>query len=436
MHLLLNTLRPYAWGSTTAIAELLGRERSGGPEAELWIGAHPDSPSRVVSEGSGSETELGESAGSGGEEGENTRLDELISRDPEAALGAQSVAAFGPRLPFLLKVLAAEHPLSLQVHPTLEQAQAGFGAEEAAGVDRGAPHRNYKDDNHKPEMIFALSRFEALCGFRPPADAAARFEALTALLAGQDAAEVTEQVAELLRGPDEGEALREAFARLIAGGDQVRFAVQAAAAAIEGSETDDAGLLTVAALAREYPEDPGVLVSLLLNRVTLEPGESLALGAGNVHAYLSGLGIEVMASSDNVLRGGLTPKHIDVTELLGTVVFESLPVPLVRAEESALGQELYRPGFAEFQLQRIHVPSSEAGPGAPRPEPVPIAQAGAAVVLVVDGSLTLDTPKGDLVLARGEAAFVPDVEAPALAHAGETGVLAFAVTTGLGSKLG
>lgn len=426
MHLLLNTLRPYAWGSTTAIADLLGRTPSGGPEAELWIGAHPDSPSRIV--GSDPSVEGGPATAAA--------LDELIAKDPEATLGAESVEAFGPRLPFLLKVLAADHPLSLQVHPTLEQARAGFAAEEAAGVDRHAGHRNYKDDNHKPEMIFALSRFEALCGFRAPADAAARFETLTALLAGEDAAEVTEQVAELLRAPDESEALREAFARIITGGEQVRDAVRMAAAAIQASGTDDAALSTVAALASEYPDDPGVLVSLLLNRVTLEPGEALALAAGNVHAYLSGLGIEVMASSDNVLRGGLTPKHVDVAELLETVTFASLPLPRVRPDESALGQELYRPGFAEFQLQRIHVPAREAGLDAVRPEPVPVVQAGAAVVLVVRGSLTLDTPKGDLVVGRGEAAFVPDVEAPALAHAGDDGVLAFAVTTALGTKLG
>ncbi|WP_415856588.1 mannose-6-phosphate isomerase, class I, partial [Sinomonas sp. G460-2] len=189
MHLLLNTLRPYAWGSRTAIAQLLGREPSGGPEAELWIGAHPDSPSRVAAPVDGEREHL------------DSGLDELIARDPGSALGAASVEAFGPRLPFLLKVLAAAHPLSLQVHPTLEQARAGFAAEEAAGVDRAAADRNYKDDNHKPEMIFALTPFEALCGFRSPAEAAVRFEELTALLAGEDAAEVTEQVAELLRGP-------------------------------------------------------------------------------------------------------------------------------------------------------------------------------------------------------------------------------------------
>jgi mannose-6-phosphate isomerase len=260
-----------------------------------------------------------------------------------------------------------------------------------------------------------------------------RFEELTALLAGQEAAEVTEQVAELLRGPDEEEALRSAFARLIVGGQQVRKAVRASAAAIADSETSDAGLLTIAVLAREYLDDPGVLVSLLLNRVTLAPGETLVLEAGSVHAYISGMGIEVMASSDNVLRGGLTPKHVDVGELLATVKFAALPLPRLSASESELGQELYRPPFSEFQLQRIDVPASTNGT---RPEPVPVAQAGAAVVLVVSGSLTLDTPKGDLAVGRGEAAFVPDVEAPALAHAGDGGVLAFAVTTGLGTGLG
>jgi mannose-6-phosphate isomerase len=148
-----NVLRDYAWGSTTAIAALLGRAESGRPEAELWIGAHPDSPSvaRVPEDGSA------------------TALDALISRDPEHFLGAESVARFGPRLPFLAKILAAAQPLSLQVHPSLDQARAGFARENAEGLAAHAPNRNYRDDNHKPEMIFALTPFEALCGFRPAA---------------------------------------------------------------------------------------------------------------------------------------------------------------------------------------------------------------------------------------------------------------------------
>jgi mannose-6-phosphate isomerase len=414
MHLLSNTIRNYAWGSTTAIAGLLGHEPSGQPEAELWIGAHPDAPSRPID----------------GPDGES--LASLIAADPGAALGAESVEAFGPRLPFLLKVLAAESPLSLQVHPRLDQAKAGYAAEEAAGVDRSAPHRNYKDDNHKPEMVFALTPFEALSGFRRPAEAAGLFERLTALLAGTAASEVSEQVAELLRTRDETEALSSAFARLIHGGPDVRACVDAAAAVASAHGRDDAALATVADLAAVYPSDPGVLISLMLNRVSLAPGEALYLPAGNVHAYLKGVGIEVMAASDNVLRGGLTPKHVDIPELLRTVVFEAAGVPRLAAHESALGQELYRPPFSEFQLQRISVPA--AGDPAALREPVPVAQRGAAVVLVLAGSLTLDTPKGDLVLARGESAFVPDSESPALAHPGAEGVLAFAVTTGLGPE--
>ncbi|GAB3273938.1 mannose-6-phosphate isomerase, class I [Sinomonas notoginsengisoli] len=417
MHLLSNPLRDYAWGSTTAIAELLGRKASGRPEAELWIGAHQDAPSRPV----------------GAADGET--LASLIAANPVAALGAESVEAFGPRLPYLVKVLAAASPLSLQVHPRLDQAKAGFAAEEAAGVARSAPHRNYKDDNHKPEMIFALTRFEALSGFRRPAEAAALFERLTPIVAGSPAAEVTEQVAELLRTPREDEALSAAFARLIAGGEDVRACVDAVAAAIATSthaRSDDAALATVAHLAAAYPSDPGALISLMLNRVTLSPGEALYLPAGNVHAYLEGLGIEVMAASDNVLRGGLTPKHVDIPELLRTVAFAASAVPMVGPQESELGQELYRPPFTEFQLQRIDVPAD----GRDAREPVPIAQAGAVVVLVVGGSLTLDTPKGDLALTRGESAFIPDSEAPALAHAGPEGVLAFAVTTGLGAASG
>jgi mannose-6-phosphate isomerase len=424
MYLLTNTLRDYAWGSTTALADLLGHEPSGRHEAELWIGAHPDAPSRPAD----------------GREGET--LGTLIASDPVAALGEESVEAFGPRLPYLLKVLAAASPLSLQVHPKLEAAKAGFAAEEAAGVDRSAPHRNYKDDNHKPEMILALTPFEALSGFRDPGESAALFERLTALLAGSAAAEVTEQVAELLRGPDTAGALKAAFARLINGGSDVRAAVDAAAAAASaGPAAENPALATVAELAAAYPSDPGVLISLMLNRVSLAPGEAMYLPAGNVHAYLEGLGIEVMASSDNVLRGGLTPKHVDIPELLRTVVFEATGVPLLRAQESELGQELFCPPFGEFQLQRIEmapVGRGESGDGASEGgllrQPVPIAQAGAVVVLVLKGSLTLDTPKGDLVLARGGSAFIPDAEAPALAHVGPDGVLAFAVTTGLASR--
>ncbi|WP_104168430.1 mannose-6-phosphate isomerase, class I [Arthrobacter sp. SX1312] len=423
MYLLDNTLRPYAWGSDSAIADLLGRERSGGPEAELWIGAHPDSPSVVLAPAGPDGAPV---PGAGPADGR--ALDGLIAEDPEHHLGAGVAADFG-RLPFLLKVLAADSPLSLQVHPTLEQAREGFAREEAAGVDRAAAERNYKDDNHKPEMLLALTPFAMLCGFRPPAQARAVFELLAAHVdrAGLALPPLVPLLLDDLARQEERTALRSAFERLIEGGTDVTEATAAIVSALaSGAPTApyEEELATVVALDAQYPGDPGVLISLLLNRVSLAPGEAVYLPAGNVHAYLHGLGIEVMASSDNVLRGGLTPKFVDVPELLRTVSFEPVGVPMLGPERTLLGQEVFRPPFREFQLQRIEL---EPGAG-----PVPLVQEGAAVVLVVSGSVLLDSPRSELRLDRGDSAFLPAAEAPVNAHvvSGATGAaLAFAVTT-------
>jgi mannose-6-phosphate isomerase len=407
-----NVLRRYAWGSTTAIAGLLGRPESGGPEAELWIGAHPDSPSVAIRP-----------------DGTTTPLDALIGEDPEHFLGAASVAEFGPRLPFLAKILAAAKPLSLQVHPSLEQARAGYARENEAGIPADAANRNYHDDNHKPEMIFALTPFESLCGFRAPEKSRDIFLHLAGCLElpGNGVPQVLKDVIDDLSQPEEEKALRSAFERLIAGGEAVSEAtsrvvdVLASGAPMAPYQLE---LSTVLSLNGEYPGDPGVLISLLLNRLSLQPGDAVYLPAGKVHAYLHGLGVEVMASSDNVLRGGLTPKFIDIPELLNTIVFESVGLPMLRAETSELGQELYFPPFREFQLQRIEL--------RPDGEPVPLAQSGAAVVIVVAGSVILDSPKGDLQLGHGASAFLPAAEAPVNVHpvSGATeNAVAFAVTT-------
>lgn len=409
-----NALRDYAWGSATAIAGLLGRPESGRPEAELWIGAHPGAPSMVRRA-----------------DGSLVPLNALIADDPEHFLGSESVAEFGPRLPFLAKILAAAQPLSLQVHPSIEQAKAGFARENAEGIAPAAANRNYRDDNHKPEMILALTPFEALCGFRAPA---ATRKILLHVAACFDLVEteIPPLLVELLKvldDPDEGAGLSGAFERLIKGGEDVsNTTAMVAAALISGAPLApyQAELSTVVNLNEKYPGDPGVLISLLLNRISLAPGEAVYLPAGKVHAYLHGMGVEVMASSDNVLRGGLTPKYVDVPELLRTIEFQSVAIPRLTPEISGLGQELYRPPFREFQLQRI-----ELEPGA---EPVPLAQAGAAVIIVVAGSVYLDSPKGDLRLSRGGSAFLPAAEAPVNVHpmagAGEPAV-AFAVTTAL-----
>ncbi|WP_434993081.1 mannose-6-phosphate isomerase, class I [Arthrobacter sp. Ld5] len=448
MFLLDSPLRPYAWGSEHAIADLLGREPSGGPEAELWVGAHPDSPSEAVFA-----------------DGARSSLHDLIDEDPRAMLGDEVAGRFDGRLPFLLKVLAAGSALSLQVHPSLEQAAAGYDAEEAAGVPRDAPHRNYRDRNHKPEMIFALTPFEALCGFRPLADAARIIDVLAAAVEpGSTAHRLLDGVAaQLVSGGEAG--LRGAFTLLLRAPGEAVDAVVAAAGRAEGTgdgtgsgDATARDLATLAELSGQYPGDPGVLVALLLNRVSLRPGEALYLPAGNIHAYLGGLGIEVMASSDNVLRGGLTPKHVDTAELLATVVFAPLAPPSLVPEYTLLDQELYRPPFEEFQLQRIVLADPAAGPagtaddapgtdGAPAgggsltPAHVPVVQNGPVVVLAVSAPILLDTPNSTLLVPRGSSAFVAASEAPLMVrpaadeHGATDGpVLAFAVTVGGGTS--
>ncbi len=396
MYTLTNVLRPYPWGSPTAIATLLGRTPSGGPEAELWMGAHRDSPSLATSP-----------------DGGNGPLDALISADPDGMLGSSCRSAFGAGLPFLAKILAAAEPLSLQVHPTLRQAREGFAREEAAGVPRDAADRNYKDDNHKPELILALTDFEALCGFRSAVASRAVFEHLAAVfdLAAAAFPPVLLNVISDLSGTDEPAAIRAAFHRLITGGSDVSAAAAAVVTVLRSGAPmtpHQRELSTVVSLNGTYPGDPGVLLSLLLNRVSLKPGEAIYLPAGNIHAYLRGLGVEVMASSDNVLRGGLTRKHVDVPELMKTVEFRAFPVPMIQADITELGQEIWAPPFREFQLQRAVLE--------PGGSPVPLAQNGPMLVIAVEGSALMDSPRGDMLLERGASVFVPARENPVVAH--------------------
>ncbi len=419
MFALTNITRDYPWGSPTAIAELLGTTPSGGPEAELWMGAHPDSPSLAqTTEGA-------------------VPLDGLIAAHPALSLGPEALAAFGPRLPFLVKLLAADKALSLQVHPTQEHAKKRFADEEAAGIARDATNRSYKDEQHKPEMLLALTPFEALCGFRPTAEAAELFRTIAGFLQ-DDGVEVPALLSQVEMTLNSRMAapmvVRRAFESLVNGGAEttslVEVAVPAVAAAAASASAAGtmlpAALLTVLDLAQQYPGDAGVLVSLLLNRVSLVPGEAIYLPAGNIHAYLNGLGLEVMASSDNVLRGGLTGKHMDVAELLDVVDFSPAAVPVVPTRVTDLGQKVWEPPFAEFALQRVEI--------APDGDPVPLVQNGPLIVLATSGSVLLDSPRGDVVLGRGGSVFVPFAEEPVMVHphadaAGATSVV-FAVTCG------
>ncbi|OAR26084.1 mannose-6-phosphate isomerase, class I [Streptomyces sp. ERV7] len=367
MDRLANTVRPYAWGSTTLIPELLGTDPTGEPQAEMWMGAHPGAPSRI-------------DRGAG-----ETPLSDVIAADPTTELGDAAVAKFGPRLPFLLKVLAAGAPLSLQVHPDLAQAQRGYADEESAGVPLGAPHRNYKDANYKPELICALTTFEGLCGFRAPEESAD-------LLAALDVDSLKPYV-DLLRAHPEEAALREVLTAVLSADPQEMAATVAeAAAACERLGGDP--YRACATLAHHFPGDPGVIAAMLLNHVRLQPGEALFLGAGVPHAYLSGMGVEIMANSDNVLRCGLTPKHVDVPELLRVVRFEATDPGVLRPEASETGEELYDTPIDEFRLSRFV--RAEGG------APTDLTAATPQIVLCTAGAVELD----DLRLAPGQAAFV------------------------------
>ncbi|EFL15509.1 mannose-6-phosphate isomerase, class I [Streptomyces sp. C] len=376
MDRLTNTIRPYAWGSTTAIPALLGVEPTGEPQAEMWMGAHPGAPSRL-------------DRGAG-----ETTLAAVIDADPEGELGAAAVAKFGPRLPFLLKILAAGAPLSLQVHPDLAQALAGFEDEERRGVPIDAGHRNYKDANHKPELICALTPFDGLCGFRPPAEAADLLEGL-----GVDS---LKPYVDLLRAHPEEAALREVLTAVLTADreEMARTVAEAAAAAERLGGPYEA----YAGLVHDYPGDPGVIAAMLLNHVRLQPGEAMFLGAGIPHAYLDGLGVELMANSDNVLRCGLTPKHVDVPELLKVVIFEPSAPGVLRPEGD--GEEVYETPIDEFRLSR-HV---LAPGGAPRVLPDGTPQ----ILLCTAGAPRV----GELALAPGESVFVPAGEKTELSGTG------------------
>ncbi|MBD3757451.1 MAG: mannose-6-phosphate isomerase, class I [Microbacterium sp.] len=369
-----NTPRDYSWGSVDLIPALEGREPTGRPEAEVWYGDHPGCPS-VVADGSGQ------------------------------TLDAALAAAGEPPLPFLLKVLAAASSLSIQAHPTIAQAREGFAREEDAGVPRDAADRLYRDANHKPEIIVALSdEFRALVGLRPledtrrlvaalgegPARAAltqrlgAEVAAADGAVAGADAGATASVVRDLLAW-----ALTGADADLVA--DLVR--------ALENADSDEFAeeIATLRAAAADFPGDPGLIVALLMNLVILRPGQALFAPAGVLHAYQSGLGVELMAASDNVLRGGLTPKHVDVPELMRVVDLATGPAPLVAPQEIAPGVREYAPPVSDFALTAVTVTVDQ---------PVTVALRGPAIVLATAGEVEVRTADAVVSLVPGAAVYV------------------------------
>ncbi|MCH5643756.1 MULTISPECIES: mannose-6-phosphate isomerase, class I [unclassified Gordonia (in: high G+C Gram-positive bacteria)] len=403
-------VRPYAWGSRTAIAAMQGRSvPSAHPEAELWFGSHPAGSARCLGPDDSVESDP------------PTDLLTAISANPVAALGESSVAAFGDRLPFLLKVLAADEPLSLQAHPSAEQAREGFEHENARGLGLDARDRNYRDPWHKPELIVAVTPFDALAGFRDP-------HHTIRLLRELQVSELDPYLGMLVGQPD-SEGLRALFTTwLTLPESAIKLlipAVLAGAIAQLGNKSTDfsAELRTVLELGESYPLDPGVLASLLLNRVHLEPGEGVYLPAGNLHAYLSGTGVEIMANSDNVLRGGLTPKHIDVPELLRVLDFTPVDIGDLSPSIRTVGAErVYLTPADEFRLSRVELD----GTGLHRASSISFDMPGPQILAVLSGTVEVRPPEGPaLTIPAGQAAWISDADPDVVVRAASSRAVFF-----------
>ncbi len=368
---LIGVRQRYPWGTKDAIPVLLGRATDGQPWAEQWFGAHP----------------LGDSPTPGG-----STLSEHLAQDPDR-LGKVSLMTFGRRLPFLVKVLSAASPLSLQAHPPRQQAREGHARESLLGIPLNAPERSFKDDWPKPETIVALTSFEALVGFRDPLVTAQLFEALGV---GDALASVIGPLRDRTGSP----ALQEVFLDVLSLDDRRHLVDEVLGAAV--NHLDAPGELGVFArtaveIDEFFPSDPGILAALLLNRFSLEPGQALALSPGVMHSYLRGTCIEVMANSDNVLRGGLTGKHIDVDALLHVVDFTPGPSDVLLPSGSD-GTYIYPTSFKEFELwllqptdgDTLQVPREDSG----------------RICLVASGSFELTGDSDPIVLTAGHAVFV------------------------------
>jgi mannose-6-phosphate isomerase len=391
MDLLRPVVRPYAWGSRTAIAELQGRPvPAAGPEAELWMGAHPSAPSGVARD--------------------PATLDAVIAAAPDRELGPQCAATFGGRLPFLLKVLSADKALSIQVHPTRAQAEAGYQAENRRGLAPGDPARNYVDDWPKPELLYALTPFEVLAGLRTPADAADLLRALAVEQLGPLACELSAATSEqamagalasVLEWPEPSRAglvadVVVACSKLAASGSA------ASGSAASGSEVSRYADACAAAVrvAADHPDDLGIVALLLMRHAVLQPGQAVFMPAGGLHAYLRGTGIELLANSDNVVRAGLTGKHIDVPELL-KLLDPVVSVPVIAPRVLPDGIAWFDTPAPEFRLYLLDL----AGPALALPG------RGPRILLCLEGACILRSASGEaLELARGSSCFIPAVD--------------------------
>ncbi|MBJ9121867.1 MULTISPECIES: mannose-6-phosphate isomerase [Citrobacter] len=375
MQKLINSVQNYAWGSKTALTELYGiANPSQQPMAELWMGAHPKSSSRIE-----------------GADGKAVSLRDVIEHDKATLLGESVAKRFG-ELPFLFKVLCAAQPLSIQVHPNKHNSEMGFAKENAAGIPMDAAERNYKDPNHKPELVFALTPFLAMNAFR-------EFSEIVSLLQPVSGAHTA--IAHFLQEPN-AERLSQLFASLLnMQGDEKSRALAVLKAALNNQQGEP--WQTIRVISEFYPDDSGLFSPLLLNVVKLNPGEAMFLFAETPHAYLQGVALEVMANSDNVLRAGLTPKYIDIPELVANVKFVAKPADQLLTTPVKHGAELDFPIPVEDFAFSLHDLSAQE---------TAISQQSAAILFCVEGEAVLSKGEQRLVLKPGESAFIGADESP------------------------
>lgn len=382
--LLKNPVQAYAWGSRTAIPSLLGLPvPSEMPAAELWLGAHPKAPSRVMADG------VWQS------------LDRVIERDPVSVLGKRVAERFSNTLPFLFKVLAADRPLSIQVHPNLEQAREGFERENRLGVPLDGAERNYRDPNHKPEILCAITRFEALNGFRPPED-------VLSLLGRISAEGLSDELALLRRDPD-SRGLSQFFTSLLSmDPSRKRGCIERAAERAREYADMDRAFWWMVELYRAYPGDIGVLSPLIFNLAILDPGEAIYIPAGELHTYLKGVGMELMANSDNIVRGGLTPKHVDVSELLRIVDFMPMRVQKIKPRPGRPAERVYKTPASEFELSAITVSEKRTFTDEE--------DRGVKIIICMDGEARIkDLRKGQVeTVTKGVSVLIPSAVGPYL----------------------
>jgi len=375
MQKLINSVQNYAWGSHSALTELYGMANPQNlPMAELWMGAHPKSSSQVQDAS-----------------GHSRSLREIIDADKSTILGQAVATRFG-ELPFLFKVLCAEQPLSIQVHPNKQASEQGFAKENAAGLPLDAAERNYKDPNHKPELVFALTPFLAMNAFR-------EFSEIVSLL--QPVAGAHAAIAHFLQQPD-ADRLKQLFASLLAlEGDEKRRALAVLKSVIDTQEGEP--WQTIRLISQFYPDDSGLFSPLLLNVVKLNPGDAMFLFAETPHAYLQGVALEVMANSDNVLRAGLTPKYIDIPELVANVKFVAKPAAELLTQPVKNGHQLDFPvPVDDFAFSLHDLTNQETN----------LAQQSAAIVFCVEGEAVVRKDEQQLVLKPGESAFISCAESP------------------------